>query len=126
MSVVLVSESTTLALRMKQMDEAMSKIEQLDTNFAQTGTMNMLDAEAVTEVTTLINAWANAEVEAKAQFFDKIKAFFNKWILPAFWIAVSLIALNSLNPWLSTFIKDWHKDHPGTCFNPYSGAPSNR
>ena len=85
----------------------------------------MSAAEAQAELAALIKAYNEVESDAVAQamFISKIKDFANKYIVPVIMFIAALIGLNALNPWVTSFIKDWHRSHPGTCMYP-GGYPA--
>ena len=78
--------------------------------------------EAKAELATLVQAYLDVEADAelKAQFLTKIKDFATKYVLPVIMFIAALIGLNALNPWVTSFIKDWHRGNPGTCM--YAGG----
>ena len=59
------------------------------------------------------------------QFLSTIKSFFTKYVLPVIYVLIALVGLNALNPWVTSFIRDWHRSYPGSCMYPnyYSRQP---
>ena len=57
-------------------------------------------------------------MEAQVQFLSTIKSFFTKYVLPVIYVLIALVGLNALNPWVTSFIRDWHRSYPGSCMYP--------
>ena len=125
----LMADNTTQALKIQQVNEATDAalFNSMSLALPQTCTdadlMSMTEIQA--ELKTLVQAYAavEADTEAQAMFIQKIKDFATKYILPVVLFIAALIGLNALNPWVTSFIKDWHRSHPGTCMYP-GGYPA--
>ena len=85
----------------------------------------MSGAELEAQLTSMIQTYVASEVEAQVQFLSTIKSFFSKYVLPVIYVLIALVGLNALNPWVTSFIRDWHRSYPGSCMYPnYYSRPT--
>ena len=83
----------------------------------------MTSTEAQAELEAALRAYANSELEAQAELIDMIKNFITKYFIPFLYVMIVLIGLNALNPWVTAFVRDWHRAYPGPCMYPNAFYP---
>ena len=123
------SHSLANAVQIKSTSKASTGQDDLLTTLTQTSTQtkleSMTEAEVEAQLTSMIQAYAETEVQAQVEFLQTIKNFFYKYVLPVIYVLIALVGLNALNPWVTSFIRDWHRTYPGACMYPnaYQRAP---